>query len=464
MTLRPQNTDDAVMDRIGSHIADYRIVRRIGAGGMGEVFEGVNEQIGRRVALKVLRPAAAENRMAHVRFETEARAANSVKHPSVVPVTEVGQTTDGSRYLVMEFIDGDTLRAAHKAEPGPWPALRVLRLGVQLASVLAAAHDKYIIHRDLKPANIMLVPDPEVPGGMRVRLLDFGIAKLLPPQRPNPDADAGVTQTESREGLRTKRGILLGTPLYMSPEQCQDSAGVTAHSDVYSLGVILYELLSGQPPFLSDTDVLLLSRHLQETERPLRERVPQVSPDLAALVHSMLRKQPTERPSMAQVEQRFRAILQSQESAPAVGAASSPQQQVTESPLAPLGRIVRWRWGIPALLAAVLLGLFTLWGMHVVRGTPVADSNPSASSSPGAPIPTPQAPVAAALPTSAQPVMPKAEPPIAPVAPGLPNAAKALRRVGQPVSQPAPKTKASPRAPSREKEPDDPGSHIELVD
>ena len=157
----------------------------------------------------------------------------------------------------------------------------------------------------------MLLPEQDAPGGLRVKLLDFGIAKLASPDASFALKDASVTETDSRDDPQTRTGAILGTPLYMSPEQCRDSSGVTAGTDVYSLGVILYELLVGQPPFVGESDVMLLLRHVEETERPIRERVASASPDLTALVHRMLRKPPTERPTMLEVEQRMRALLES---------------------------------------------------------------------------------------------------------------------------------------------------------
>lgn len=447
-----QSTPVSSPERIGA----YRIIRRIGAGGMGEVFEGRNDQIGRRVALKLLHRSSAQQRMALVRFETEARAANCVQHPCVVPITEIGQTDDGCRYLVMEYVEGETLRAAQRAEPGPWPELRVLRLAVQLASVLATAHAQHVIHRDLKPSNIMLLRDPDVPGGLRVKLLDFGIAKLCLPRASSATSDAAITETEGREGPRTSTGALLGTPLYMSPEQCRDSSGVTEHTDVYSLGVVLYELLAGQPPFVADSDVMLLLRHVEETERPLRERAAGVSSDLAALVHSMLRKRPTDRPTMSEVERRIRSLLQGD-------AAEHRVPTVGPQPDAGSRDSRRIRLSMAVLVCVLLLLAAGLFGVHAIRRAqhalpdtsetrPQSDSKqtqPSRESEGNTPRPLPSAP-------------PRADAIPEPAAPSL------QRTYQVPASRPPSErtqkgSKRRQQPPSPKKESHGPHSHVPIV-
>jgi serine/threonine-protein kinase len=186
-------------ERIGS----YRIVRKLGQGGMGEVFEAVHETIERRVAIKLLRPERARNAAAAARFFNEARAVNRIDHPGLVQVSDYGETPDGSIYIVMELLRGETL-GQRLARRGRLGLAEVLLLCRQVASVLVAVHEKGIIHRDLKPDNMMFVPDPDTPGGERVKLLDFGIAKLT------LEGDAAR--------VRTSTDMLIGTPVYMSPE------------------------------------------------------------------------------------------------------------------------------------------------------------------------------------------------------------------------------------------------------
>ncbi|MFO0578632.1 MAG: serine/threonine-protein kinase [Polyangia bacterium] len=186
-------------ERIGS----YRIVRKLGQGGMGEVFEAVHETIERRVAIKLLRPERARNAAAAARFFNEARAVNRIDHPGLVQVSDYGETPEGSIYIVMELLRGETL-GQRLARRGRLALGEVLLLCRQVASVLVAVHEKGIIHRDLKPDNMMFVPDPDTAGGERVKLLDFGIAKLT------LEGDAAR--------VRTSTDMLIGTPVYMSPE------------------------------------------------------------------------------------------------------------------------------------------------------------------------------------------------------------------------------------------------------
>ena len=167
-------------------------------------------------------------------------------------------------------------------------SLGALRIARQIASALVAAHAKHIIHRDLKPSNIMLVPDPDMPGGERVKVVDFGIAKMA------GDQVAGQH--------KTRAGAILGTPLYMSPEQCRGAGEVTEKSDIYSMGVMLYEMLVGRTPFVAEGEGEIMGMHLFKAPPPLHSLAPTLPLDLVNLVHSMLTKDPAERPSI--VEQR----------------------------------------------------------------------------------------------------------------------------------------------------------------
>lgn len=269
-------------------IGAYSIVRLLGAGGMGQVYEGVHDQIQRRAAIKVLHRRYANNKLIVQRFINEARAVNIVQHQSLVNIYEFGQTPDGSAYIVMEYLDGDTLRQRLERNGGRLPAEVAVRLCRQMASALAAAHQKGIIHRDLKPVNIMIVADPEAAGGERAKILDFGLAKVV-----QPDAADG--------GGLTGTGTILGTPAYMAPEQCRSARDVDDKSDVYSLGIILYEMLSSDIPFDSETDAELLSMHMYQDPPSLGEKVPTLHPELVALVHRMLAKSQADRPSATDV-------------------------------------------------------------------------------------------------------------------------------------------------------------------
>jgi serine/threonine-protein kinase len=269
-------------------LGNYRIVRKLGEGGMGSVYEAVHMQIGRRAAIKVLHPQYAKNEQMASRFVNEARAANIVQHPGIVGIFEIGQLPDKTAYIIMEYLEGEPLSHRRRRMGGKLGA-DALRIGRQIASALAAAHERGIVHRDLKPDNVMLVPDAESLGGERAKLLDFGIAKMA-------EGDGG-------SHMKTRTGVLMGTPIYMSPEQCRGAGSVDAKTDVYALGIILYELLGGKPPFNSPGLGEMLALHMLTPPQPLRELEPAVPEELAALVHGMLAKAPEQRPTMVQVVQ-----------------------------------------------------------------------------------------------------------------------------------------------------------------
>ncbi len=287
MTWGHRGTVSRRRSMIGQRIGTYRIVRELGSGGMGSVYEAVREDIGRRVAIKVLLPKHSADPQVAARFFLEARAVSIINHPGLVAIHEHGMTPDGQAYLVMEFLAGQTLRQ-RISEPPPLLSASV-PLILQAAQALAATHDKQIVHRDLKPDNMMLVPDPVAIGGIRVKLLDFGIAKIK---------DSNETDGMS---LKTRTGTLVGTPTYMSPEQCRSQPQIDGQSDVYALGVIFYELLAGSPPFRSAALGEMMALHLFAPPRPLRDSLPQIPPELESLVLRMLAKKPEERPTAAQV-------------------------------------------------------------------------------------------------------------------------------------------------------------------
>ncbi len=270
-------------------VGPYRLVRLLGRGGMGAVYEAIQEPIERRVAIKILHGRYAQEPEIAARFFNEARAVNIVDHPGIVQISDYGQLPSGIAYLVMEYLKGETLTQRMKRSGGKLPQPEALRLGRQLASALAAAHEKGIIHRDLKPDNVMLIvdPDPEAMGRVRAKLLDFGIAKV-------------VAEFGQDTAANTAADVVMGTPKYMSPEQCRGAANVDDKSDVYALGVMIYEMLAGRVPFLGPTGEIL-AKQIYEDPPALSELAPWVTPNAAALVHRLLNKSKTERPSMRQV-------------------------------------------------------------------------------------------------------------------------------------------------------------------
>jgi serine/threonine protein kinase len=265
-------------------IGPYRIVRQLGEGGMGVVYEAVNDAIERRVAIKVLHAEYAKDKETASRFFDEARAVNRIEHPSLVQVSDYGRTTDNTAYLVMEFLRGESLaqRLDKTHAAGKRIELsEVIRIAWQTADALRAAHEKSIVHRDMKPDNLMLVRDPIAPGGERVKILDFGIAKLM---------KSGTK--------RTATSAVMGTPLYMSPEQCRGAGEVDERSDVYSLGVVLYEMMAGRCPFDAAGGGEVLGMHLFKEPPPLGSFAPAAPPELVALTHRLLLKDKDARPAM----------------------------------------------------------------------------------------------------------------------------------------------------------------------
>jgi serine/threonine-protein kinase len=277
---------------VPTHIGQYRIIRTIGAGGMGTVFLGEHLLLGRRAAVKVLHPSLAVHKQIVERFFTEARAMSSIHDPGVAQIFDFGYAVDGTAYIVMEFLEGEPL-SARIDRLGVLPVGHALRIARQLAGSLDAAHSVGIVHRDLKPDNIFLVRDPEALGGARTKILDFGICKL------GVGGDARVTQT----------GIMVGTPVYMSPEQCRGSGDLDHRSDIYSLGAVLFHMLTGRPPFDHDSVGELIAAHLHDDPRPPSKYV-DIPETIDALVMACLAKKPDERfKSMAELQAAIDAYL-----------------------------------------------------------------------------------------------------------------------------------------------------------
>ena len=265
----------------GSSFGNYRIVRLIGEGGFGEVYLAENPLLERRAAVKVLHTALAQDPELVRRFLNEARAASAIRHPNIIEVFDAGLTPDGAPYILMEFLEGVSLQK-RLADQGRLGVAVVLDLVRQAGSALGAAHASGIVHRDLKPENLFLVPSPEAAGGERVKILDFGIAKI------KRSGSTGGT-------MRTQTGRIMGSPAYMSPEQCKDSADVDLRSDIYSFGVIVYEALAGRTPFVASTGTEMLVMHLTETPPPLRQWAADVPAEIEAAVMRALSKQRSDR-------------------------------------------------------------------------------------------------------------------------------------------------------------------------
>ena len=275
----PLSPATAPVDPLIGHTLDekYRLEERLGIGGMGTVYRARHLLIDRPVAVKVLNQRFVEDEAARTRFRREARAAGRLQHTNAVTVTDFGESHDGYVYLVMELLEGRTLRDV-LAKEAPLDSARSVSLMMQISAAVAAAHEAGIIHRDLKPANIFIVQRAEVPAVVKV--LDFGIAKL-----------AAETLDEEEPMTLTLVGAMIGTPRYMSPEQC-DGAELTPAADVYSLGVILYEMLTGTVPFSGSTPLAIAMKHTTETPRSPRDFVSSIPPALEELVLHTLEKRP----------------------------------------------------------------------------------------------------------------------------------------------------------------------------
>jgi serine/threonine protein kinase len=271
----PQQTDIL----IGQTVGNYLVTQKLGEGGMGAVYLAEHPTIGKKVALKVLHAEFSSNPEVAERFFNEAKAVNAIQHPNIVDIVDYGVLQTGPRqedqlvYFIMEFLAGPPLSQVIRTE-APLPPERALTIALQVADALAASHKAQIVHRDLKPDNIILIQR----GRERdfVKLLDFGIAKLT---------------NDSRGSHRTRTGLVLGTPAYMSPEQCEGRANVDHRTDIYALGICLYEMLVGRVPFIGEGYGEILVQHL--TQKPIEpSRYRMMSPHVEVVVLKALEKRP----------------------------------------------------------------------------------------------------------------------------------------------------------------------------
>ncbi|MBA3394577.1 MAG: protein kinase [Deltaproteobacteria bacterium] len=292
---------------VGSLIGQYRIVRQIGAGGMGAVYLGEHILLGRRAAIKTLLPALSANREIVERFFNEARATSAISDAGVVQVFDFGYHVDGTAYIVMELLEGECL-SARIDRLGQLPISEGLRIARQTAGSLAAAHERGIVHRDLKPENIFLIRDVEAQGHERTKILDFGICKL------------GLDKVRI-----TASGTMLGTPVYMSPEQCRGNSDEVDHrSDIYALGCVLFHMLTGRAPFEHDAPGDFIVSHMREQPPTPSELVPALPPMVDDLLLRCLAKSPEDRfQSMGELANAIEHVL-GHISAPGTHTSSAP--------------------------------------------------------------------------------------------------------------------------------------------
>ena len=263
----------------------FEILDKLGEGGMGVLYRARDPLLGRVVAIKLLRPEAVADASRTRRFVQEARAASSLNHPGIVTVYDVGEDPQWGTYIAMECLEGESLR--QRLARGPLPLAEVLRIAVEIARGLAAAHTAGIVHRDVKPANVMITTT-----GL-VKVLDFGLAKLV-----QPEPGAAPSQLATVEAV-TGHGVRLGTPAYMSPEQVEGQA-VSARTDVFSFGAVLYEMLTGRRPFDGGSEASLLSAILRDPPAPVRALRPEMDARLETLVNRCLEKNAEARPASAE--------------------------------------------------------------------------------------------------------------------------------------------------------------------
>ena len=289
---------------IGRTIGNYVVRDKIGEGGMGVVFRAEHPHINRRVAIKVLHPGADRNPEVVHRFFNEARAATEIRNEHIVEVLDFGTLPEGMPYLVMEWLDGESLGSLLRTTR-KLPLGRAALIMSGIARALRAAHGKGVVHRDLKPDNVFLVRREGEPD--LVKVLDFGIAKLLATGMPVQ--------------YQTQTGAIIGTPAYMSPEQCRGAKEIDYRTDVYALGVIGYQMLTGRLPFAADALGELLLKHMTETPAPADSLEPSVPPAVSQILAGALEKEPEKRPGLDEIQFIMEAVMAA-EAAPRMGEAT----------------------------------------------------------------------------------------------------------------------------------------------
>jgi serine/threonine-protein kinase len=341
----------------GTRAGPWIVEVELGSGGMGTVYAVVHETIGKRAALKLMHNRIAGEANAE-RILLEARVVNQVGHPNIIDIFESGRLDDGRPYLVMERLGGVSL--AQRADEGKILPDACVAILLQICDALIAAHAAGVVHRDLKLDNVFLVDNPDEPSRPRVKLLDWGIAKLLGTREPHARGASGGAHTEL-----TIDGQMVGTPQYLAPEQARGGV-VTEKTDVYSLGVMAYELFVEQLPFEAETSAEIVAMHLRAQAPPPSELWPDVPIELEHLLMAMLAKPPDDRPTMLEVARALESVqveLVRRRSEPAVVVATAPCEvwqsapglAQTEMAKRPRARRLQYVLGAVALVAAAAL-------------------------------------------------------------------------------------------------------------
>lgn len=357
---KPRNPDDPL---IGTLLAGrYEVIRRIGEGGMGLVYEGKHRDIDKPVAIKVLRDDLSGRPEVVARFRQEAKSASRIGHDNIVNVSDFGETQFGASYFVMEYLEGEDLANVLGRE-GTLDPERTCRIVLQCCRALGAAHQKRIVHRDIKPENIFLTHRDGI--AEFVKIVDFGIAKM------------GDIETEGQPGRKlTKTGMIFGTPEYMSPEQAAGKP-LDHRVDVYALGIILYECLAGTVPFVGDTFMGVLTQHLFATPPRILESNPQaaVSTELELVINKALAKHPNDRyQNTVELAEAIECALEGRVSTATAKSALPPEpiELLATDPAPPPRRRPRWVLGAAV---AVVLGATGAWFALTTSG-PGAEASP----------------------------------------------------------------------------------------
>ena len=359
------DTTESSEPGVGDVLGQYRIVARVGQGGMGVIFKAEHVRLGRIAALKVLRSALVRRGNIVQRFFAEARAVNDIGHPNIVDVIDFVEIVDIKPplvYMVMEFLDGENLGERLKRD-GPLSPVEARSVALQIVSALAATHNKQVLHRDLKPQNVFLVPTED--GPPRVKVLDFGVSKAFG-DRKGDDL--------------THPGSAVGTPYYMAPEQILRQEP-DPRTDIYALGVMLYEVLVGEVPFKAKNRADLLAQHVRVPPPSLRKRRPDLPPRLVRLVMTCLQKDPNHRyPDMLAVKAELETCLETRPDPPSAA------------------RHRPWIWLLP-LVALVAVGAVGAYGILGFESDSTARTGPSLSpgvagapGTPGTPAPDGRSP------------------------------------------------------------------------
>jgi hypothetical protein len=344
-SLSPTEYPETSPSLVGLRIHNYQVDAAIGSGGMAEVYVAHHLVFPRKAALKVLQERFSRSADIVQRFINEARAANAIQHPNIIEVIDAGRLeSSGAPYILMEYLDGESLGARLRA--GQLPVREAVRIAIETAEAVAAAHDKGIVHRDLKPENIFLVRRDGAPPSVKV--LDFGIAKLR--------SDVANTLAQ------TQVGMVMGTPQYMSPEQCRDVSTVDHRADIYSLGVILYEMVCGRPPFQSAAGFAdLVYAHVAVVPESPRKLTPSLPISLESVILRCLAKSPDDRyASMRDLVDGLHSALLREQDGPSAMAVAAPVTQVP--PTTPRSR--RWVIATVFSLAALAGAAVALRGRH----------------------------------------------------------------------------------------------------